>query len=67
MDCTWIIRAPLNRQIRLNVTDFEMEVHPVCRMDFLEIRYGVKLFFKRNENVLPKNTWTGMEEVQRHH
>ena len=40
LDCTWIIRAPLNRQIRLNVTDFDMENHTQCRADFLEIRNG---------------------------
>ncbi len=38
LDCTWIIRAPLNRQIQLNFTDFDMENHTQCQMDYLEIR-----------------------------
>ena len=38
LDCSWIIRAPLNRQIMLNISDFELETHAQCRMDFLEIR-----------------------------
>ncbi|XP_046451773.1 cubilin-like isoform X2 [Daphnia pulex] len=40
LDCTWIIRAPLNRQIQLNITDFDMENHTQCQMDYLEIRNG---------------------------
>ncbi|KZS21868.1 Tolloid 2-like protein, partial [Daphnia magna] len=40
LDCSWIIRAPLNRQIQLNITDFDMENHTQCQMDYLEIRNG---------------------------
>lgn len=39
LDCSWIIRAPLNRQIQLNITDFDMENHTQCQMDYLEIRF----------------------------
>ena len=47
LDCSWIIRAPLNRQISLNITDFDMENHTQCQMDYREIRWDphVKFYF----------------------
>ncbi|KAL8573023.1 hypothetical protein ACOMHN_010453 [Nucella lapillus] len=36
-NCTWIINAPANRQIRLNITTFRLES---CPYDYLEIRNG---------------------------
>ncbi|XP_069122184.1 cubilin-like [Argopecten irradians] len=39
-ECVWAIVAPINIQVLLNVTDFEMESHSNCMFDFLEIRNG---------------------------
>ncbi|KAH3692443.1 hypothetical protein DPMN_194284 [Dreissena polymorpha] len=38
--CTWTITAPDGYQILLNVTDFNLENHPLCNFDYLEIRNG---------------------------
>ncbi|XP_037091349.1 CUB domain-containing protein 2-like [Pollicipes pollicipes] len=37
-ECTWIIEAPQNQQIMLNVSHFGMEDHFECNYDYLEIR-----------------------------
>jgi hypothetical protein len=38
-DCTWIISVPTGQQIKLNVTEFNMEGYgKYCRYDYLEIR-----------------------------
>ena len=39
-DCVWILHAKNGRQIRLNVTNFEIEGGSTCRFDSLEIRNG---------------------------
>ncbi|XP_054719322.1 cubilin-like [Uloborus diversus] len=38
--CIWLIHAPEGRQITLNVTDFNLELHSDCNFDYLEIRNG---------------------------
>jgi cubilin len=37
-ECIWTIVIPEGHQIMLNVTDFKMEEHALCKYDFLEIR-----------------------------
>ncbi|XP_021357124.1 cubilin-like [Mizuhopecten yessoensis] len=39
-ECVWTIIAPMNIQVLLNVTDFQLESHANCMFDFLEIRNG---------------------------
>ncbi|XP_053408750.1 cubilin-like isoform X2 [Mercenaria mercenaria] len=39
-ECTWTITAPEGNQILINVTDFNLENHPNCNYDYLEIRNG---------------------------
>ncbi|XP_064643493.1 cubilin-like [Lineus longissimus] len=39
-ECIWTIVIPEGHQIMLNVTDFQMEEHSLCKYDFLEIRNG---------------------------
>ena len=50
--CQWIIRVQPGKQIRLNVTQFELESHSNCDYDYLEIRWEIfqnlsfyKIFF----------------------
>ncbi|OXA47104.1 Cubilin [Folsomia candida] len=41
--CTWTIKVPTGRQIRLNISDFDLEAggsSRQCNYDFLEIRNG---------------------------
>nr|XP_042896535.1 cubilin [Parasteatoda tepidariorum] len=38
--CVWILHAPNQRQISLNVTSFVVEQHAGCRYDYLELRNG---------------------------
>ena len=38
--CEWVIRVQPGKQIRLNVTQFELESHSSCNYDYLEIRWG---------------------------
>lgn len=41
LDCTWIIQTNPGQQIRLNVTEFDLEGgYNACRADYLEIRNG---------------------------
>lgn len=37
-ECTWIISVPTGQQIKLNVTDFNLEGGSRCYYDYLEIR-----------------------------
>ena len=37
-ECEWIIQVEAGKQIRLNVTAFDVETHSNCNYDFLEIR-----------------------------
>ncbi len=37
-ECIWNIRVPPGQQIMLNFTTFNLEHHPDCNYDFLEIR-----------------------------
>ncbi|CAG2059558.1 unnamed protein product [Timema podura] len=41
-NCVWKITAPSGQQIMLNVTDFKLEHHHMCKFDYLEIN-GFKL------------------------
>ena len=36
--CEWVVRVQPGRQIRLNVTEFDLESHSNCNFDYLEIR-----------------------------
>ena len=38
--CEWVVRVQPGRQIRLNVTEFDLESHSNCNYDYLEIRNG---------------------------
>ncbi|XP_052250990.1 deleted in malignant brain tumors 1 protein-like isoform X6 [Dreissena polymorpha] len=38
--CTWVIKAPFGSRINVNFTDFEMEPHPKCNFDYLELFNG---------------------------
>ena len=37
MECQWVINAPINQQIELNFTRFDLENHTNCEYDFLEV------------------------------
>ena len=37
MECQWVIHAPINQQIELNFTRFNLENHRDCNYDFLEV------------------------------
>ena len=39
-NCEWRITIENGRQILLNVTSFNVELHTGCEYDYLEIRYG---------------------------
>ncbi|XP_046392545.1 cubilin-like [Ischnura elegans] len=39
-DCTWIIQVPTGQQIKLNVTEFDLETSSPCSYDYLELRNG---------------------------
>uniref|UniRef100_A0A4W4F6Q8 Cubilin n=1 Tax=Electrophorus electricus TaxID=8005 RepID=A0A4W4F6Q8_ELEEL len=40
MDCTIVLRAPQNNFISLFFDSFDVESHPSCNFDFLEVRNG---------------------------
>ncbi|XP_040577951.1 cubilin [Lepeophtheirus salmonis] len=39
-NCEWTITVPQGQQILLNITNFQLEPHEDCIMDYLEIRNG---------------------------
>ncbi|CAK9795155.1 Cubn [Anthophora quadrimaculata] len=39
-ECVWIIEAANRHKVILNVKKFELENHPTCRHDYVEIRNG---------------------------
>ena len=39
-NCEWRITVESGRQVLLNVTAFDIEVHAGCSYDYLEIRYN---------------------------
>ena len=43
-NCEWRITVENGRQVLLNVTAFDIEVHTGCDYDYLEIRYLPGLF-----------------------
>ncbi|GFT29649.1 dorsal-ventral patterning tolloid-like protein 1, partial [Nephila pilipes] len=38
--CIWVLKGQNQRQISLNITNFQLEEHQNCRYDYLEIRNG---------------------------
>ena len=37
-ECEWVLQVQPGKQIRLNVTSFDLEHHSGCNYDYLEIR-----------------------------
>lgn len=44
IDCVWLINVPVNNQIELNITQFDLEKSRDCRFDFLVIRFVYFIF-----------------------
>ncbi|XP_066539114.1 cubilin [Hoplias malabaricus] len=67
LDCTIVLRAPQNSSISLFFDSFEMETHPSCSFDYLEIRNGstasAPLLGKYCGNTLPSPIFPRSNEL----
>ncbi|KAG9276492.1 cubilin [Astyanax mexicanus] len=70
IDCTIVLRAPQNSSISLFFDNFDLESHPSCSYDFLEIRNGstasAPLLGKYCGSTLPSPIFPRINELYLH-